>query len=393
MEPSDSWSDAVEDRPVGVEGRVAARRAVDVRIEMMHKVLWLFGKLIEPVERPSVTGTTDLHIEEELRKHVCGLDSTPVDKAVVLFKLLTLCGIPSRIYMVLSDEAECFVESRILGRVREHRGRYGACVVSVDALFRARNQSYHFSKSAKHHSAVDYVIAKIGEAGVGRRGDKATVRCFEELDERRMEKVPGSIERMRRHPRYVVESLLRWDQCVYPKRPTFGTFKGEMVYAKENVVRLRTKEQLYKAGKTVDAQKPYRVAGKKKNIRLYAPWQAKELVVEGFGDSLYQDYFHENFVPVGCVYIDNGDAREVARLLGLPHRICFHGFSRGMPVNRGIFLRSRDLYVFSNFLSEYSRYTEMKKRSEQWGAGLRRWRALIRNASKYLRIRRSLGLP
>ncbi|UYI28412.1 Rad4 beta-hairpin domain-containing protein [Encephalitozoon cuniculi] len=395
MESSDSWEEATEDYLEVVPCRRAdIRRSADVRAEAIHRILWIFGKILAPVMRPVIEENVDLHVDEKLREYVNSLENIgEAGRAVILFKLLILFGIPSRIYIVLSEGIKCFVESRILGAIREHHGRYNACVVSVDASLRLRDQSYYFSKSTRHLASVQYVVRQFpGPDVCGEASSEEMTRCFDDLDERRMSKIPTSVEKMKRHPKFIVESILRWDQCIYPKRPTFGLFKGEAIYLRENVVRLRTREQLYRMGKVIDSPKPYRIIRRDKEIRLYAPWQTRDLVVEGFCESMYQDYLHPNFIPRDCVYIDNKNARDVARLLGLPHRICFHGFSRGVPVNRGIFLEKKNLYVFSNFLAQYCRYLEMKERSECRSMGLKRWRILIRNASRYLRIRKSLGL-
>ncbi|WEL37786.1 DNA repair protein Rad4 [Encephalitozoon hellem] len=395
MELSDSWEEAVEDKLELVpKRRKAARRGVDIKIEMIHKVLWLFRKIMSPVEKPSIKEKTDLYIDERLREYVDSMEGLgEVDKTAILFRLLVLFGIPSRIYIVLSEEPRCFIESKILGRIKEHHGKYAGCVFSIDAALRVRDQSYHFSKSIRRHSASKYVVSGFSESKICKSVlDKEMTKCFDEIDDERMGKIPSTIEKMKRHPKFVVESMLKWDQCIYPKRPVFGIFRGEAVYSRENIVRLRTKEQFYKAGKDVRSANPYRIVRRDKEIRLYAPWQTCELVVDGFSESMYQDYFHPNFIPRNCVYVDNKNAKDVAYLIGIPYRICFHGFSGGIPVNRGIFVEKKNLYVLSNFLSQYCKYAEMKEKNESFVLGLKKWKVLIRNAARYLRIRKGLGL-
>ncbi|AFN82368.1 DNA repair protein Rad4 [Encephalitozoon romaleae SJ-2008] len=395
MEPSDSWEEAIED---GLElfprKEKTIRRDVDVKIEMIHRVLWFFRKVVVPVGKPSIKEKVDLHIYERLKEHVSSVgDIGEVDRTVILFNLLISFGIPSRIYIVLSEEPKCFIESKILGKVKEHHSRYEDCVFSIDASLKLKDQSYHFSKSTKRFSASRYVVSGFSKSKMCKDvSDKEMIRCFDEIDNERMSTIPNSVEKMKRHPKYIVESMLRWDQCIYPKRPVFGIFRGEAVYPRENVIRLRTKEQFYKEGKEVRSSKPYRIVKRDKMIRLYAPWQTCEIVVKGFSESMYQDYFHPNFIPQDCVYIDNKNAKDVAYLIGIPYRICFHGFSGRIPINRGIFIEKKNLYVLSNFLSQYCKYLEMKERNERGALGLKRWRVLIRNAAKYLRIRKSLGL-
>ncbi|ADM10895.1 DNA repair protein Rad4 [Encephalitozoon intestinalis ATCC 50506] len=394
MESDDSWEEAVEERLELMPKKTSIQRAVDIKIVMIHKIIWFLRKMQIPVEKPMIEEKVDFHIDERLKEYVNSLkDIEEVDRVVMLFKLLILFGIPSRIYIVLGEEPKCFIESRLLGRIREHHGRYAGCVFSVDSCLRLKDQSYHFSKSTKQFSAARYVAEGLSKFGMDRKVSGGVDHFFDDLDKERMRKIPSSIEKMKRHPKFVVESMLRRDQCIYPKRPTFGLFRGEIIYSRENIVKLRTKEQFYKMGKDIGSSKPYRVVKKdEQETRLYAPWQTCDLVVEGFGESMYQDFFHPNFIPQGCVYINNKSARDVAYLLGFPYRICFQGFLKGMPINRGIFLEKRNLYVFSNFLFQYCRYLEMKEKNERGALGFKKWRFLIRNAAKYLKIRRGLGL-
>lgn len=385
---SDSWEEAVDD--VLVLERPGNRRLVDVKVDVLHRMLWCMEMLLTPVERPDVAEQTDLHIREKLEQYVLGI-ADERERMAVLFKLLLLFGIPSRMYFVLSRDIECFVESRILGAIVQHRRKYAWCVVSVDGALRVRDQSYHFSTAMKHHAAVLHAIRSF--AGSVRTVDEDMLGCFDDIDRVRMDVIPKSICGFKKHPKYVVESILKWNQCIYPRRPVFGYFKGEPVCPRENIVQLKTKEQLYRMGRAVGSETPYRVAKNRDGgVKLYAPWQTSDLVVEGFCESMFQDYFHPNFIPRGCVYVNNKHAREVAYLLGLPHRVCFVGFCGRAPVNRGIFLERRSLYLFSNFLAEHCRYTEMRMSNEHGCAAFRLWRAVIRNATRYLRIRRSLGL-
>lgn len=391
---SESWEEAIEDKfELDARKITANKKVMDIKMEILHRLLWCVRELIRPVCKPDVEDMNDLHTKERLEEYANDLMGNGTAGTIALFKLLLLHRISSRIYFILSEDVQCFLETRILNNIVQHHKKYGWCVVSVDGTFRLVNQSYHFSVSPRHHSIVDYVIRSLNKTNVCRNMfgvNEEMFECFVELDRSRMSKIPKSINKFKKHPKYVLESVLRQNQCIYPRRPVHGYFKGEAIYSRENTVLLRTKEQFYKLGKVPNTPTPYRVDNK--GTRLYAPWQVSDLVVEGFSESMYQDCFYPNFVPKDCVFLNNRHAKDVAYLLGFPHRICFHGFSGRVPVNRGIFLEKKNLYLFSNFLAEYCRYSEMKMKNEHGARAFRKWRVLIRNAAKYLTIRRELGL-
>ncbi|KAM0672285.1 DNA repair protein Rad4 [Ordospora colligata] len=399
IDEDDSWEEAVEEHAAEEieQPDVVMKSMNDMKIEMLHKILWVFVRVLKKVDRPDINETIDFHILERLKIYAQKKElEDEVLRMILLFRLCTVFGIASRIYIVLADEIECFVECKVLNMVSKHHKIYNACVVSIDAMFRVVDQSYYFSSCTKQRLAVKYAIRKIEEAEIYKAielDENGMVKCFDDLDNERMRIIPKTVEMFRRHPRYIVESMLRWNECIYPKRTASQKFKGETVYLRECVVRLKTKEQLYKVGKDVEGIKPYRIVKKVQGaVRLYAPWQGKDLVVEGFGESMYQEYFHVNFIPKECVYIGNDYAREIAYMLGFPYRICFHGFSRRMPVNKGIFLEKKNLYVFSNFLHEYCAYMEKNERHAKIMLEFIRWRKMIRVAQRYLAIRKHLGL-
>ncbi|KAH9412134.1 hypothetical protein HK407_01g00260 [Ordospora pajunii] len=399
IDEDDGWKEAVEEYAMEGDGQPDAmiRNVNDMRIEMLHKILWVFVRVLKNVEKPDVNESIDFHVLERLKIYTQSKEpEDEVLRMILLFRLCIAFGIASRIYIVLGDEIECFVESRVLSMVSKHHRMYNACVVSIDAMQRVVDQSYCFSSCAKQHSAVRYAIRKIGEAGICKAmvmNGNQMIDCFDDLDNERMRVVPKTVEVLRRHPRYIVESMLQWNECIYPKRAACEKFKGEAVYLRECVVRLKTREQLYKVGKDVEGVKPYRIVKKEKGaVRLYAPWQGKDLVVEGFGESMYQEYFHVNFIPRDCVYVGHDYAKEMAYMLGFPYRICFHGFWRNKPVNKGIFLEKKNLYVFSNFLHEYCMYMEMKEKHARMALEFIRWRKMIRVTERYLAIRKRLGL-
>jgi xeroderma pigmentosum group C-complementing protein len=401
MSSSEEWEEVSEDGlTIEIEEKKSPRKAGDVKLEYLHRIMGLVLQLLAPVEKPEINEQTDLFIKEELCRHVEHDEEN--DRNAKLFKYLCLFNIPSRIYFVLSNEVKTFLEVEILGKINTHHRKYSACVFSVDPALAVADQSFHFSTTMKHHSALKFALRGLSGTAQHLAGSEilgnscfsgAASRAFGELDETRSKEMPRSAARYRKHPLYVMESVLRWNEAIYPKRPLCGYFKGEAVYPRKNVVTLRTREQFYRAGRAIRADRPFRVVKRgDESVRLYAEWQTQDVVVEGMSNTRYQDYFHPNFVPVGCMYVGSPGARGLAHLMGLNYRICFHGFSGRLPVYRGIVIEKKDLYVFSSFLVSYERFTAMRTRNERGLALLKKWRVLVKNASKYLRIRRSLGL-
>lgn len=388
----DSWEEAVDDLEFGIE-RCPNKKLTDIKIEILHKIVWCIQVLLTPVNKPNVKGNIDIHIKNELEEHVRMMNVNERDKNIILFKFLILFKIPCRIYFVLSECIECFIEVEILNKIIQKHKKYSHCIISIDGLFRIVDQSHHFSTSMKYYSYVRYIIDSIDIPYKNIFNlDENMFKSFSEIDKIRINKIPNSINKFKKHPKYVIESLLKWNEYIYPKRPILGYFKGEAVYPRENVIELKTKKQMYKLGKIINSPIPCKIIKRKdENIELYAIWQTTDLVVNGFSDSLYQDYFHPNFIPKDCVYINSKHDKEVAYLLRIPYRICFCGFSQKNPINEGIFIEKRNFYKFSNFLFQYCNYVKLKTDNKRRTILFKKWRYLIKNVIKYLKIKGMLN--
>lgn len=72
--------------------------------------------------------------------------------------------------------------------------------------------------------------------------------------------MPSSIGGFKEHPLYALERHLHRDQVIHPKT-TIGNFRGEAVYARSAVTRVKTAENWMRTGRTVaEGQQPLKLA-------------------------------------------------------------------------------------------------------------------------------------
>ncbi|KAG8836821.1 hypothetical protein FRC18_010627 [Serendipita sp. 400] len=233
-----------------------------------------------------------------------------------------------------------------------------------------------------------------------------------------LEGMPTSVGGFKDHPLYALERHLRRDEVIHPLHE-IGKFRGESVYPRTNVQRIRSAETWMREGKIIrEGQQPLkRVVQRAHTINgkraleigradglsepatqgLYAEWQTEifvpEPVVNGtvpknnFGNI---NLFAPNMLPNGAVHIPIQGIAKVARQLGIDHAPAVTGFEfrkgHANPIVNGIVVatENEELVVSAYWESEQAvQEAERVKRHERV---VRRWTRLVQG----LRVRKRL---
>ncbi|KAM0688551.1 hypothetical protein COBT_000184 [Conglomerata obtusa] len=213
---------------------------------------------------------------------------------------------------------------------------------------------------------------------------------FHKSDNKQLLKLPNSIESMKAHPMYIIESLIKPHQLIHPKRIVHGYFKGEPVYDRKNIQNLYTERQLYKQGKQIcikDNVKPFRIINKNdQKVSFYAKWQTEDICKFGFDKNRTMDYFHDNHKPKDCVYVNHEFASYIANTLNIDYRdVCVE--IRREPIYRGIFVMCKDALILCNALEEFVAIESIKNELQFKESLLDLWFNLLKKIKKYRKIK------
>lgn len=175
--------------------------------------------------------------------------------------------------------------------------------------------------------------------------DRDAVEDAELADSASREPMPSSVGGFKDHPVYCLERHLKRDEVLFPKR-TIATFQGEPVYARANVVALRSARQWYNEGRVIKddeaplkwvksrgytlsnrrAEEQARAEGRDSTEGLYASFQTKLYVpppvtdgrvpTNAFGNI---DLFTPSMLPAGAAHIPFNGVARVAKKLGISY--------------------------------------------------------------------------
>ncbi|EPR79158.1 DNA repair protein RAD4 [Spraguea lophii 42_110] len=210
---------------------------------------------------------------------------------------------------------------------------------------------------------------------------------FEMLDNQRLSKIPKSIKKMKDNPIIVCESLLKPYEMIFPRRDPIGTFKGSLVFYRQNVKVLKSERQLERMGKVPDG-KPSAIV---KNIKLYAEWNSKDIeVTELSKDKNTMKFLHKNHIPKNCFYSKNRLSVNVCKKLELQYRETFIGYNYTGPIIEGVFIEKKYLipfYIaFENLKFFINKITLIKNSKRKY----KLWNKLIKRTEKYLEIKKNI---
>ncbi|KAG8896962.1 hypothetical protein FRC01_011545, partial [Tulasnella sp. 417] len=259
------------------------------------------------------------------------------------------------------------------------------------------------------------------------RLNRDDIEDAELLSSQMTEAMPSSMSGFKNHPLYVLERHLRREQVVHPAI-TIGTFRGEPVYPRGNVVELKTAENWMRSegrevkngeqpmkmvkirASTVRRKREVEVAmmemadrgggsGEENGVMqgLYAEWQTKFYeplpVIDGkvpkndFGNI---DLYTPSMLPQGAMHLPYKGIAKIARKLGIDHAEAVTGFEfkqrRALPILTGIVVAEEESEALLEAYWASEHAAEEKERQKKQERVFKRWQKLV----KGLRIRQRL---
>lgn len=201
--------------------------------------------------------------------------------------------------------------------------------------------------------------------------DRDAIEDVELQDCLRREPMPTSTAGFKDHPVFVLERHLHQNQVLHPAHRV-GTFQGQPVYLRANVVKVQSARQWYNVGREVKKneiplkwakQRAYTTTSKRleEQARAQGHDDAMEALFAEFQTQLYVpppvvdgvlprnafgniDLFVPSMLPQGAAHIPHALAARAAKQLGVPYGDAVVAFEfkkfRSLPVIRGVVVPS-----------------------------------------------------
>ncbi|TBU09647.1 putative DNA repair protein Rad4 [Hamiltosporidium magnivora] len=397
MDSSDSWNEVFsDDLFVPLTDNIDAKKKIfDKKVLfaiLSSKFLFCIKKIIKTIKETTNSAILDLMSEEcnnynKFQILISKLKDFKFenenDKNIFIFCHTVHQKIPCRLFFVLGKPINTFLETKLLNNLIYHPKKYPHLVFSIDSKFNITNQTLSYSSSSKNFSFFEKIFLVLDQLLINNNNSD-----FDKENDKKLKEIPNSIQKYKKHPIYILESLIKTYQIIYPKRPILGYFKGEPIYYKSNIINLLTEKQLYRKGLKPKDKKPYKIIynSKQEKIYLYAPWQTCKIEILEFDSKDTMDFYHENFIPINCTHINDDKADEVAELLQIEYRKCFKGFYNGFPKIEGIFIESKHKEVFEICLKEYKFNTRLDEIIEKRMKVFKNWNIFLKKVDKYNKI-------
>ncbi|KAM0679328.1 hypothetical protein BDAP_000195 [Binucleata daphniae] len=378
---------------------------IDIKKELLSQIksaikLYLDTKFTNFID----TALLDEKIHHNIMHHILNKLEHNKDTNVTnitTFKLAVFYGVPCRLLCNVTPKKFCFfaVENTYEKIVIRKKANI---VFAIDCQFQIQDLGMFWCNGntkllndlkcetdAIKSNYYDEIESKLQNKELSYNKTLPSNDYFNENDEKTLKKLPTSINMFKKHPYYVVESILKANQAIHPKRPIHGYYKGEAVYSKANVQNLKTEKQLYRIGKVV-IDKPYKIIERnEEKVRLYAKWQTKDIQKIGLDNTKTMDYFHKNHIPIDCVYIDDTHAIHIAKKLKIEYKQTCIGMRRE-PIIKGIFIYTKDESLFVKTLNDYTTKLKTKEEIQKKEEALFLWCKLIKKVSRYKKIKERL---
>ncbi|KAI9443537.1 Rad4-domain-containing protein [Lactarius indigo] len=261
------------------------------------------------------------------------------------------------------------------------------------------------------------------------------------------EGMPTTLGGFKDHPFYVLERHLLRDQIISQDAPELGTFRGESVYSRSQVLHLKAAENWMRSGRVVRAgEQPLKYVkqravtlSRRRELEfragaegangssdvmqgLYAERQTERYVpppvIDGripknnFGNI---DLYTPSMLPAGAAYIPHKGAAKIARQLGFDYAEAVTSFEfrkgKAFPVISGVvvsaenedtvrevrtagvpsLLRLANRVVQAYWEAEHA--ATQKEQEKRHQAVLKRWTKLVRGLRIRQRMREQYGTP
>lgn len=310
---------------------------------------------------------------------------------IVLFKKLSSIGIPAKLHIAINAEINFMIEVFLPEIIEKQRIKLSGLVCSIGADGSLVNTTILYSSSFKHFSIFDHLVSELQSIV----HDFQLFKCFRKkfvedgivlpksFDQQSLfSTIPKSIKSLRYHPFYAVESLIRQNQFIFPKRPLLGYFKGEPMYPKKNVQKMRSEKEWFRLGKKVSKEN-YKIVN---GVKLYRKYEVEDIVIDDISGRTML-FFHKNHIPKGFFYSKNELSVFAARLINVRFCECIVGFRTGLPVIEGVFVEEKYKDVFYSVLSEFKFNKMVMEITRKGDKFYRAWDHVFKKIDRFLELK------
>ncbi|KAI5169492.1 hypothetical protein PAEPH01_0762 [Pancytospora epiphaga] len=445
-ESCDSWETASfeELKALPIKERRKREELMNIRLKTLHSLLYIVELLRLPRFYSVSTEINEYEVYKQLQSPLPHLEKrlfkgfyrsandsntqyftestkSICDASIDMFIGLCNNGIESRIYFALEDDIKPFIEYTFRNKVVEHQGRYNGNVIGIDKCGKLTDQTLAFSKKPRYHRVFTEILENIKKILQDRADDYLQIeKClisdsiagvlkqigddeglFAKVDYERFFKIPDTLSKLKIHPFYTSEQLCKSNEIIYPKGRPCGELKGNRIYHKKYIQKIRTEKGWFREGRVLKdiegndgnrnnnggiRAKPYRIVSGK---YCYAFFQTRAVSFNKI-TGVAMDAFHPNFIPKNSVYIEHNP--DVCRLLNIKYSNCVVGFRRGEPITSGFFIEKKYCNLINEVLIEIKYYEEVRNFNRDYESVIGEWKLVLKKAGLYLKIKTHIGM-
>lgn len=298
---------------------------------------------------------------------------------------------------LIDTNIQCIALDSILNA---NKKRNGDIAISFFLDGYIENSSICYAKKNIHTSFINNLLNFVGiqirkKMGIEEKENfladhnKIYAKIIEE-DLKILNSIPNSLQFIKKHPIFALDSLLPENKTIFPKRKVLGLFKGEKVYSRESVQNLYTERQLFKQGRV--PKKDGFFFKKYKNLKLYLLTQSENIVILNLEHKKNMIFFHKNFLPRNCVHKSSNYAVKVAKILKINYSECIISFNFNIPIIKGIFIEKEDERIFDRSFYEFIARKKMNNILWEGRIVFKTWRLFKRTYEKMQDIKKRIGL-
>ncbi|KNC56194.1 uncharacterized protein AMSG_11440 [Thecamonas trahens ATCC 50062] len=246
------------------------------------------------------------------------------------------------------------------------------------------------------------MVAYFGEASL--RSAAAAVVAARQAEARALEaardaaQVPTTKSGLSSSRLYVLESLIGKTMAVVPGAAAVASFRGEAVYRRRHVQKLRARTTWLRGYGRVVVDDAAAIKTSSRGVPLYGRWQTERYTpgrvqVPGMvpvNEHGNVEVFQSWMVPIGCVHVRGREAKRAAIALGMNYAEALVGFARrgGYPVFDGVVVCLEYADTLEAAVLEM-RVGELRAaRAKIAKQVVARWRRLVEKLLIYDRVRR-----
>eukprot|EP00127_Corallochytrium_limacisporum_P003432 Clim_evm60s149 gene=Clim_evmTU60s149 len=162
--------------------------------------------------------------------------------------------------------------------------------------------------------------------------------------------LPTKMQDYRNHPMYAMAKFVGTYEVIHPMQPILGRIKGEAIYPRANVRKLRSKEGWLKMAKVLKEDATPIKTAKRKNKEdqeLFGEWQTEKYIPPSAENGRvpknrygFVDLFQPSMLPKNCIHILARKSDTIAKKLGIDFAKAVVDFEyqsgRMVPITKGI---------------------------------------------------------